>query len=167
MRRRVRINITDLCTIRETRYKGGRDNNERHQLLNQHLYSMMIYSTLSANEIRDCLDYEYRLQAAQLRVGAPLMDPPLKWNEFQSEQMALNSWNQTNYPPYQCQHLLITNNVSMPADTLEAIIQAIRNVSHPAPPTAPRVVTKYVLHPQPTPMPVVHRGRGGGAGGRG
>ena len=118
----MRINITDLCTIRETGYKGGQDNNERHQLLNQHLYSMMIYSTLSANEIRDCLDYECRLQAARLRVGAPLTDPPPKWNEFQSEQMALNSRNQTNYPPYQCQHLLITDNVSMPVDTLEAII---------------------------------------------
>ena len=127
----------------------------------------MIYSTLSANEIRDCLDYERRLQAAQLGVGAPPTDPPPKWNKFQSEQTALNSRNQTNYPPYQRQHPLITNNVSMPADTLEAIIRAIGNVSRPTPPTAPRIVTKYVPHPRPTPTPVVHRGRGGGGGGRG
>ena len=153
----MRINIIiDLCTTRETGYKGGQDNDERHQLLNQYLHLTMIYLTLSSNEIRGCLNYKCRLQAALLGVGAPLMDPPLKWNEFKSEQMALNSRNQPNYPPFQHQHPFITNNISMPVDTLEAIIQVIGNVSCPAPPIAPRVVTKYVPRPQPPPTPVVH-----------
>ena len=152
----MRINITGSCTIRGTRYKEGRDDDEGHRLLDQHIYSTMIYSTLSTNEIRDCLDYECKLQATRLGVGAPPTDPPPKWNEFQSEQTVLNSRNQTNYPPYQRQHPLITNNVSMPADTLEAIIRAIGNVSRPTPPTAPRIITKYVPRPRPTPTLVIH-----------
>ena len=152
----MRINITGLCMIRGTRYKEGRDDNEGHRLLDQHIYLTMIYLILSANEIRDCLDYERRLQAARLRVGAPPTDPPPKWNEFQSEQTALNSRNQTNYPPYQHQHPLITDNISMPTDTLEAIIRAIGNISHPTPPTAPRIITKYVPRPRPTPTPIIH-----------
>ena len=159
--------IMNACTIEGTYKTKSKTTIESIDHSTNALYSNMIYSSLSPNEVRDCLEHERHLSAARLGVGAPPRDPPPKWEEFQSEQAALTPRNQTSYPQYQRPQSFATDNVSMPADTLEAIICAIGNATRPTPPVAPRIVTKYVPRPRPPPTPVVHRGRGGGFSGRG
>ena len=127
----------------------------------------MIYSSLAPNELRECLAYERRVNAARLGAGIPPVNPPPKWDEFQAEQAIIttgrhpiDNGNFPRYPPYQQPS---ADNVSMPADTLEAIIRAIGQASRPPPTPAPRThVVKYAPRHQ-APPPNYTRGKIGRA----
>ena len=128
----------------------------------------MIYSSLSANEVRECLDFEHRLNASRLGVGPIPTNPPSKWTEFQSEQSVLASSRNSTNTPHHVTRQGPSDNVSMPAGALEAIIRAISNTSRPKPAPLPKVqyYPKYIPRPSP---PTNYRGKGnhGGRGGKG
>ena len=131
----------------------------------------MLYSTLSPNDLRACLDFERRLNASRHGAGAPPLNPPPKWDEFQAEQSVLTGARQPidhgTYPRYPQFHQPTASNVSMPAETLETIIRAIGIATRAPPAPLPRAppTPKYVPR-RPAPPPNQTRGRGG-MGGRG
>ena len=164
--------IANACTIDR---KDIRKNEQtKGSYIPQHPNHLrdMLYSSLSPNEIRDCFNYERRLNAARNGVGPPPVNPPPKWEEFQAEQAVLTAGRHPvdhgAYPRYPTYQPPAPDSVSMPAETLQAIIRAIGNASRPAPLPPPRTLTstKYVPR-RPAPPPNSNRGRGsfGGRGG--
>jgi len=135
------------------------------------LVPSVIYSSLSPNEVRDCITYKRHLNAHLNGVGAHPLNPPPKWDEFQAEQSALTAprhlINHRTYPHYPQYHQPAADNVSMPAETLETIIRVIGNATRAPPAPMPRAppIPKYVPH-RPAPPPSHTQGRGG-LGGRG
>jgi hypothetical protein len=166
----VTIITSNACTMRRTDKRKEEEpsrTNSTHQSSNPPPYNM-IYSSLSAKEVRECLDYEHRLNASCLGVGPIPTNPPSKWAEFQSEQSILASSRNTINTPHHVARQSLNDNVSMPAGALEAIIRAIGNSSRPKPAPPPKVqyYPKYIPRP---PTPTNHRGKGnyGGRGGKG
>ena len=139
-------------------------------------YSTMLHSTLSTDKLRECLAYEHCLNAYCLGV-APSPDGPLpgRWIDFLNKQDTIMASRCP--PPHfdQCFHQGTLNfqqppidNVSMPADTLETIIQVIRQVACSPPTLTPRIppINQYIPN-RPPPPPINNRGGRGGFGGRG
>ena len=145
----------------------------------------IIRTTLSIDEVKECLDYEHSLNAHRFGVDSPpMIPPPDRWNDFLREQGAIsvrrqnNRNNRAHHQSHSAHAPLISNNVSMPANTLETIIHAIGSANRgPAPiPRAP--ANNRPVPRRPTPPPNNNRGRingrdnvrggrGGNMGGRG
>ena len=168
-----------MCEVREMDKRENettRDCSTRSDSSLYPTYSTMLRSTLSTDELRECLAYEHRLNTYRLGV-APSPDGPLpgRWVDFLNEQDAIMASRRP--PPHFDQrfHQGTLNfqqppidNVSMPADTLETIIRAIGQVARSPPAPVPRIppVNRYVPK-RPPPPPVNNRGGRGGFGGRG
>ena len=149
----------NVCIVRRE-YKKTSDSMDQpiEQSSSTLLSDTMIYSTLSPNDLRDCLAYEHHLNASRNGAAVPPMNPPPKWDEFQVERSVLTARRHPidhrtylRYPQYQQP---AANNISMPAETLETIIRIIGNVTHTPPAPLPRAppTPKYApCHPAPPP----------------
>ena len=120
----------------------------------------MIFSTLTANGVRTCLDYKHHLNASRLRVGPVPANPLSKWSEYQSEQSNLTSSRNTISHPHHTPHLPTNDTVSMPAGALEAIIRAVGNTNQPKPPPTPKPVSYPKLFYCPPPPQYINHGKG-------
>jgi len=97
------------------------------------LYSLttteMVYTgDISDADYRKCSKYERRIHDWRTGKGEHPGSPPTAWIAYQSYEAAMRAVNvpQPAFPP-------VNDNVSMPADTLEAIIRAIGNNSQDRP----------------------------------
>ena len=140
------------CTRYEKWIKGGMKQPET-AALTQTLLSILpillcfIPPSVPTNSGSECLAYKHHLNAYRLGI-APSPDGPLprQWVNFLNKQDAIMASQRP--PPHfnQCFHQGTPNfqqppinNISMPANTLETIIQAIGQVAHSPPAPTPRI----------------------------
>ena len=137
------------------------------------LTDLIMQSNLNVHEVHKCLDYEHSLNSHRLGVGSPpMIPPPNRWNNYLIEQDALRGQRQNpmaNQNFHQRLPLMLpsfADNVSMPANMLETIIQAvgITTCAPAPPPIRTQVVNHYIPHRPVPPPPNHNRGRGGNAG---
>ena len=129
-----------------------------------------MHSVLSIKELKDCLAYEHRLNSSRVGVCPPPSDPPpARWNDYLNKQEVLMSDHRPildhQFHYRAPSHAPNPDNVSMPAETLEAIIRAIGNASRPTPAPAPTFRPPFPSRhvPKRPPPPPVNKNKGGNA----
>ena len=142
-----------------------------------YLLDMVYTGEITDSDYRKCSKYERRINDWRLGKGDHPGSPPSAWIAYQSHEAGMRATVNPYHAPANGNHFLPADNVSMPADTLEAIIRAIGGNARAQPNPAFRPAP--IPHPAPrrpvnTPNNHHHhnnnnggnRGRGGG-GGRG